>query len=54
VTKPTKTAKPPKAAPNTGGGSASGADLRLVLLGSLLLLASMGLGLFTFRRSRRV
>lgn len=44
----------PRSAPNTGGGSDSGAvDLRLLTGGVLLLLASAGLGSVTFRRWRR-
>jgi hypothetical protein len=44
----------PRAAPNTGGGSAAGApDLLMVLVGVLLILGSAVLGLFTARRWRR-
>jgi cytoskeletal protein RodZ len=49
-----RTAVPPRAAPNTGGGSlATGPDLILVLTGVMLLISSAGLGLFTVRRWRR-
>lgn len=44
----------PRSAPNTGGGSDSGTvDVRLVSGGTLLLAASIALGLVTLRRWRR-